>query len=311
MVEGVRFLSDDALRRLRRAADIPETSGTRYAIVEELGRGGMGTVYRATDAVLDREVALKVLTLGETNPAEAERMQKEARIMARLEHPGIVPVHDAGTFSDGRVYYAMKLIHGEPLARWSKESALSDRLRVFQKLCEAVAFAHAHGVIHRDLKPENVMIGAFGEVLVLDWGVARRREEPAEPTGTVLGTRAYMAPEQAEGRTDLVDERSDVYALGAILNFLLEVPGRGSGGIPRALRSVAAKATAGERAARYKDAAAISADVGRFLDGGVPAAHRESALERTARFAARHRTAILLVLTYLALRTLLILLLGR
>ena len=216
------FLSDAALERLRRAADTPETAGTRYTITQELGRGGMGTVYEAHDSVLDRPVALKVLTLGEGDPAATERMLKEARVIAGLEHPGIVPVHDAGTLPGGRVYYAMKLVRGELLARWAASRPLPDRLRAFQKVCEAAAFAHARGVIHRDLKPGNVMIGSFGEVLVLDWGVSRRREEPAEPDGVVLGTRAYMAPEQAAGRTDLVTERTDVYALGAILAFLLE-----------------------------------------------------------------------------------------
>ena len=141
----------------------------------------MGTVYRALDATLDREVALKVSTLGPADPEEAERMRREARVMARLEHPGIVPVHDSGQLPDGRVYYAMRLVRGERLDGWARGASLSDRLGAFRKACEAVAFAHAHGVVHRDLKPENVMIGAFGEVLVLDWGVARRREEPAEP----------------------------------------------------------------------------------------------------------------------------------
>ena len=303
------FLPDEAVRRLRRAADLPETAGTPYTIVEELGRGGMGTVYRAVDARLDREVALKVSTLGQADPEETERMRKEARVMARLEHPGIVPVHDAGELPDGRAYYAMRLVRGERLDRWAQGRTLSDLLGAFQKICEAVAFAHAHGVIHRDLKPENIMIGAFGEVLVLDWGVARRREENAEPQGTVLGTRAYMAPEQEQGRTDLVDERTDVYALGAILAFLLQAGPAGR--VPRALRSVASRATQREPAARYPDAAAVSADVARFLDGAVPAAHRENMFERLGRFGARHRTAILLVLTYLVVRALLILFLRR
>jgi eukaryotic-like serine/threonine-protein kinase len=304
------FLSDDAVRRLRLAADTPETAGTPYTILEELGRGGMGTVYRALDAALDREVALKVSTLGEADPEEADRMRKEARVMARLEHPGIVPVHDAGVFPDGRVYYAMRLVRGERLDHWAEGRTLPDRLLVFQKICDAVAFAHAHGVIHRDLKPENIMLGSFGEVLVLDWGVARRHEEPAEPAGTVLGTRAYMAPEQAQGRTDLVNERTDVYALGSILAFLLDAAGLPEKA-PRAIRSVASKATQSDPAARYPDANALSADVARYLNGAVPAAHRETLPEKLRRFGSRHLTAILLVLTYLVVRTLLILFLGR
>jgi serine/threonine protein kinase len=306
----VSFLSDAALERLRQAADRPDTAGTRYTILEELGRGGMGTVYRALDTVLERDVALKVLTLPEAGPAEAERMRKEARVMAGLEHPGIVPVHDAGVLPDGRVYYAMKLVRGERLDRWAKDRSLGERLRVFERICEALAFAHVHGVIHRDVKPENVMIGSFGEVLVLDWGVARRSEEPAEPDGTVLGTPASMSPEQAAGRTQLVDERTDVYALGVLLGGLI-TPAASEGRVPRALRSVAARATAREPDARYCDAEELAADVGRFLGGGVPTAHRESALERAGRFAARHRTAIVLVVAYLVMRALLLVMLGR
>ena len=304
----MKFLSDSALERLRRAADTPETAGTRYAIQGELGRGGMGTVYEAHDSVLDRPVALKVLTLGEGDPAAAERMLKEARVMAGLEHPGIVPVHDAGTLPDGRVYYAMKLVRGELLASWAAGRPLPDRLRAFQKVCEAAAFAHARGVIHRDLKPGNVMIGSFGEVLVLDWGVSHRREEPAEPEGIVLGTRAYMAPEQAAGRTDLVTERTDVHALGAILASLL---GDEASPAQKALDSVAAKAMSPEPADRYRGAAELAAEVERYLDGGVPAAHRETLPERARRFADRHRTAIVLVLAYLAVRVLLLLFLRR
>ena len=304
----MKFLSDSALERLRRAADTPETAGTRYAITGELGRGGMGTVYEARDSVLDRPVALKVLTLGEGDAAATERMLREARVMAALEHPGIVPVHDAGTLPDGRVYYAMKLVRGELLARWAANRPLPDRLRAFQKVCEAAAFAHARGVIHRDLKPGNIMIGSFGEVLVLDWGVSHRREEPAEPDGVVLGTRAYMAPEQAAGRTNLITERTDVYALGAILAFLL---GDAAPPASKALGSVAAKAMSPEPVARYRDAAELAAEVGRFLDGGVPAAHRETFPELARRFADRHRTAIVLVLAYLVVRVLLLLFLHR
>ena len=297
------FLSDSALERLRLAADTPETAGTRYSITREIGRGGMGTVYEAHDSVLQRPVALKVLTIGEGDPAAAERMLKEARIMAGLEHPGLVPVHDAGTLPDGRVYYAMKLVRGEPLDRWAAGRPLSERLHVFQRACEAAAFAHSCGVVHRDLKPENVMIGPFGEVLVLDWGISRRRGDPAEAEGVVLGTRAYMAPEQAAGRPDLVTQRTDVYALGAILAFLRDGQPRAA----KAIASVASRAMSEKPADRYPGAAELAEEVGRFLDGGVPAAHRETLPERAARFAARHRTAIWLVAAYLAARVLLIL----
>ncbi len=228
----------------------------------------MGTVYLADDAALERPVALKVLSVEASDPSEADRLRREALVMARLEHPGLVPVHDAGVLPDGRVFYAMKLVRGQRLDRYAAARPTpSEGLAVFRKICDAVAFAHARGVVHRDLKPENVMIGAFGEVLVLDWGVARRAEDPAEPGGTVVGTRAYMAPEQAEGRTDAVDARADVYALGAILRDLLPAA-------PRALQSVWNRAMAPAPENRYADVPELSADVERFLDGRVPSAHR-------------------------------------
>ncbi len=226
--------------------------------------------------------------------------------MARLEHPGLVPVHDAGVLPDGRVFYAMKRVEGARLDRYMEaEPRLSERLAVFRKICEAVAFAHARGVIHRDLKPENVMIGSFGEVLVLDWGVARRAADPAEPGGTVLGTRAYMAPEQAEGKTDRVDARADVYALGAVLQDLL------GGDAVKALAAVAARAKAARPEDRYPSVEALSAEIGRYLDGEAPAAHRETPFERAARFFRRYRTAILLIAAYLVMRAAILVFLGR
>jgi serine/threonine protein kinase len=301
----MRWLPDEAITRLRLAADRPDVSGTRYTIHEEIGRGGMGTVYLAEDAALERPVALKVLTLEGSDASEAERLRREALVMAKLEHPGLVPVYDAGVLPDGRVFYAMKLVRGQRLDRFAAAGPTpSDGLAVFRKICDAVAFAHARGVVHRDLKPENVMIGAFGEVLVLDWGVARRAEDPVEPGGTVVGTRAYMAPEQAAGRTDAVDARADVYALGAILRDLVPEA-------PKPLKAVWGRAMAREPEGRYPSVTELSADVGRFLEGEVPAAHREGFFERAGRFFRRYRVPILLIFAYLAMRALLILLLGR
>ena len=271
----------------------------------------MGTVYLADDAVLERPVALKVLTVVE-GAGEAESLLREARVIAGLEHPGLVPVHDAGLLPDGRVYYAMKFVGGERLDRYAAGGrTLWDRLAAFQKICDAVAFAHAHGVLHRDLKPENVMIGAFGEVLVMDWGVARRAGDPPEPGGTVVGTRAYMAPEQAEGRSERLDERTDVYALGAILRDLLEVRPEPPAAATKALSAVSEMAMSRRPEDRYQTVPDLSADVGRFLAGDVPAAHREGALERARRFFRRYRTPILLVLAYLVMRALLIFFAGR
>src|ERR1700722_10111271 len=168
------WLSDEAVARLRDAGSEPDLSGTPYRLIERLGRGGMGTVYLVEDARLGRRVALKVIDLpGDSRELEA-RLLREARILAQLEHPGIVPVHEVGSLSDGRVFYTMKFVQGRRLDEVAREPASRpERLRLFQKVCEPVAFAHARGVLHRDLKPENIMVGPFGEVLVMDWGIAK------------------------------------------------------------------------------------------------------------------------------------------
>ncbi|MCI0434834.1 MAG: serine/threonine protein kinase [Gemmatimonadetes bacterium] len=185
------WLSDRTLEHLRAVADAPDLSGTRYRLIAAIGRGGMGTVYRAEDTALRREVALKVLRAPEILDVVARRMIDEARILARLEHPGIVPVYDAGTLADGRAYYAMKLVRGEQLEAWIARSAtLNERLRVFRRICEAVGFANAHGVVHRDLKPQNIMVGAFGEVMVMDWGIARRTGHAVDAGGAGAASAA-------------------------------------------------------------------------------------------------------------------------
>src|SRR5271155_2973002 len=168
------WLSDGAVARLRDAGSEPDFSATPYRFVGALGRGGMGAVFLVEDSRLGRRVAMKVLDLPDRSGALEARLVREARVLAQLEHPGIVPVHDAGSLSDGRVFYAMKYVEGRRLDQYaaSRESP-PERLRVFQKICDAVAFANDRGVLHRDLKPENVMVGPFGEVLVMDWGVAR------------------------------------------------------------------------------------------------------------------------------------------
>ncbi|HSA93296.1 MAG TPA: serine/threonine-protein kinase [Terriglobales bacterium] len=336
------WLSDRALERLRAAADEPDLSGTRYRLVERLGAGGMGTVYLATDTALDRKVALKVLRLPDSAGDLGARLLREAKILARLDHPGMVPVHDVGTLPDGRVFYTMKYVEGPRLDRWATAStSVPERLRIFERICDAAAFAHDRGVVHRDLKPENVMVGPFGEVLVMDWGVAKILREaaeaeaatvaeaqPAAPArqtahGMVLGTPGYMAPEQARGESAQVDARADVFALGAILRFLLtghappeattlgvagEAAGAraASGSLPRALAAICAKAMAAEPAARYPTAKELGADVARYRDGLPVEAHHESLVERAARVFARHKVAILLVVAYLVMRVALI-----
>lgn len=315
------WLSDKALSQLQQALDQPDLSGTKYELLEEIGRGGMGAVYRARDAELNREVALKVLHQPEKSAGAAARMLREARILARLEHPSIVPVHDVGTLPDGRVFYVMKRVEGRRLDQFRATApGLTGLLRVFEKICEAVAFAHAQGIIHRDLKPENIMVGSFGEALVMDWGVAKvlvdgagaSSETPESAgggtaSGTVIGTPGYMAPEQERGEVDHIDARADVYALGAILTFLLE----GRTDVPRPLRAIAAKAMAADRERRYPGAQDLGADVARFTARLPVSAYRENVWERAVRLFVRFRTPILLVLAYLVMRSLLLFFTGR
>jgi serine/threonine protein kinase len=302
------WLPDATVDHLRDVADWPLVSGDRYEVVEPLGRGGMGTVYRGRDRELDRAVAIKVLGATKVGESDVARLRQEARILARLEHPGIVPVYDLGQLDDGRVFYVMKLVQGARLDQHVAARPLADRLRLFARICEPVAFAHAHGVVHRDLKPENVMVGPFGEVLVMDWGVAQiadcglRIADSAEGNAAVVGTAGYMPPEQARGET--VDARADIYALGGLLHFLLAgaPPDAGAPSGPRALRAIVAKARAIDPRDRYADALALAADVDRFLAGDPVTASRESPVERLVRFSRKHRVAIVLVVAYLVLR---------
>jgi serine/threonine protein kinase len=314
------YLSDSAIRHLRDVADEPDLSGTKYRLVSALERGGMGTVYVAEDAELGRQVALKVLSAPDPDGALAERMITEAHILARLEHPGIVPVHDVGRLPDGRVFYVMKQVRGHRLDEHAATlREIPEALRVIQRIGEAVAFAHAHGVVHRDLKPQNVMVGEFGEVLVLDWGVAKilgasgandralaatPNESDATLHGTRIGTPGYMAPEQLRGDVARIDARTDIYGLGAILEFLLA--GRGWT-VPRALRAISTRALAAAPEDRYQSVRELSEDINRFLDGRAVTAHRENPFEKVGRFVANYRMAVVLVLTYMVLRVVLLL----
>ena len=299
----MKWLSDDKLNYLRAVVSTPDFTSTKYTFVKELGRGGMGTVCLAEDRELSRLVAIKVLNTPEVNEDLRNRMVREAQIIARLEHPGIVPVHDVGVLPDERVFYAMKYVRGSRLDEYAAQNvSLGDRLRKFQAVCDAVAFAHAHGVIHRDLKPQNIMIGSFGEVLVLDWGVAKiLATDATDEDGLIIGTRDYMSPEQARGETTQLDQRADVYSLGAVLNFLLKDQPKAT----KAAKAICLKASASAKDDRYSSASELSADIGRLLDAEPVSAYQESAIEKVSRWVSKNRFLVLLVLAYLLMRIIL------
>jgi serine/threonine-protein kinase len=248
-------------------ADSTSNDAGRYALGPEIARGGVGAVYRGRDRDLGRDVALKVLLERHLErPELVNRFLRESQLSGQLQHPGVVPVYDVGLRPDRRPFFSMKLVRGKTLAalldeRKSPAEDLRRFLGIFEKVLDAVAYAHACGVIHRDLKPSNVMVGAFGEVQVMDWGLAKVLGEtgdaavleaasvpdvaPAEPrseTGSVMGTPAYMPPEQARGEVERLDERADVFALGAILCETLTGAPPYVAGTARAIREQAAEA---------------------------------------------------------------------
>jgi serine/threonine protein kinase len=304
-------LPETALARLQQVCEQPEFIGPRYTLGPELGRGGMGVVYEVVDGELGRRVALKVVPAWESaDPAALERVRHEARTLAALEHPGIVPIHDIGTLADGRLFYTMRLVRGErlgPQRADGVERSVPEILRLTARICETLDFAHAQGVIHRDLKPDNIMLGPFGEVIVLDWGVARVQGVAADRVGRV-GTPDYMAPEQGDGAGEMIDARSDVYSVGCILRSLLR-PGERK--IARPLLSIIAKSTARMRDARYASAGAMGDDLLRFLDGLPVEAHRETWFERGGRLFRRHRLLVTLIATYVIVRVVLFFALSR
>ncbi|MGL6076860.1 MAG: tetratricopeptide repeat protein [Fimbriiglobus sp.] len=212
-------------------------SPSGYELLEEIGRGGMGVVFRARDIQLERDVAIKVLLQqSETIPEDSLRFFREKQITAQLQHPGIPPVHQIGTSEDGQPYLVMKLVQGCTLEDLCQTPAKINKWQLFDGICNTLAYAHMHGVIHRDLKPQNIMIGQFGEVQVMDWGMAKRLDTEAEQLsheslvdfdssvtnrGVMVGTLGYMPPEQAEGNHAEIGPWSDVFGLGGILLFLL------------------------------------------------------------------------------------------
>lgn len=318
----------------------------KYEIGRVVAQGGMGAILDARDAAAQRSVAMKVMLDGSSSD-DLTRFIAEARVTAQLEHPNIVPVHELSVDENGQPYYTMKMVRGitlkkvlELLAQGTestvKKYPLPALLTIFQKVCDAVAFAHSHGVIHRDLKPENIMLGDFGEVLLMDWGLAKQlggTRSVASPTpgdvpvevgragappsggdvsasatlsGTIMGTPHYMAPEQARGEVETMDQRADIYALGAILYHLLALrpsvgdgaamtivgkvalgkiepltaPAAGAAGhlpagrIPDSLAAVVRQAMAFDPAQRYADVASLQADIVAYQSGFATSAER-------------------------------------
>ena len=325
----MKRLSDVVVSRLQADMRLPDLTGTRYKLLEFVASGGMGSVWLAKDTLLNRQVALKVVDLSVPGNDFDVRLLREACILAGLEHPGIVPVHDAGTLADGRGFYCMKYVEGKTLAQHIADLNLPDKLRLLERVAEPVDFAHSRGFIHRDLKPDNIMIGAFGEVLVMDWGLAKvavsnleakdiENATMARPTqnsfrvtsqGRVLGTQGYTSPEQARGYID-VDQRTDIFSLGAILRFMLTGSAAGDyralQSVPRPLGAICEKAMAVDPDRRYQCAREMTADITRYLNREPVSAYREGLLERLSRLFNRHRTPVVLVAAYLIMRVLFI-----
>jgi len=327
------------------ASGLPVVQSTAYAVGEEVAHGGLGRILRARDRRLGRTVAIKELR---ANARQSERrFVREALITARLEHPSIVPVHEAGRWPSGEPFYSMKLVSGRSLQQAIADcESLTERLALLPSVIavtEAMAYAHSKSVIHRDLKPSNVMVGEFGETVVVDWGLAkdlRADEADDEPpiesddtlVGTVLGTPGYMPPEQARG--EVVDERADVYALGAILYQLLagqppyadrptnkgSTGGRGpdtrviaavlagpavpvaelQAGVAPDLLAIVDKAMARAPEDRYPTAKELADDLVKFQTGQLVSARHYASWELVNRWLRRHRLPVAALATALA-----------
>ena len=286
------------------AANLDAKGRDRYSVDGILGRGGMGEVLLVRDQRLGRDVALKRMPLHVPDGTARARLAHEAAVTAQLEHPGIVPVYDAGVGEDG-AYYTMRLARGQALARLLESAPAPEErlalLRPFLSVCEALAYAHSQGVVHRDLKPSNVMVGDYGETVVVDWGIAAR--VAGERHSGRVGTPAYVSPEQARGEAP--DPRHDVFSLGCILHEIVTGSALREGGrttmvdaaraarvnrkklasavAPAELKAMVRRALASPEL-RYADAAALADDVRRFLDGRRVDAHRYSQWELVRRF---------------------------
>ncbi len=332
----------------------------KYAIGPVVGRGGMGVILDAHEPAAQRNVAMKLM-LDCSRPEDIGRFVQEARITAQLEHPNIVPVHELGVNELDQPFYTMKFVRGVSLGKVLEQLSLEDPAAVqkyplstlltfFQKVCDAIAFAHSRGIIHRDLKPENIMLGAYGEALVMDWGLAKMlgHGEPAfEPSsgeaapatrasglipetgngaqtvvGTILGSLQYMPPEQANGQIDDLDPRADIYALGAMLYYILalhppftgdesevlasvragrligpaqalgtkKLPHLPGGRIPESLAAVVLKAMALQPASRYQTVPELQSEIDAYQSGFATAAENAGGWKLATLFFRRHRT---------------------
>jgi serine/threonine-protein kinase len=350
-----RGREDDAARTFAPTVVGGSTSaGTRFLILRPHAKGGLGQVFVARDTELNRDVALKeIQDQFAFEPRFRSRFEFEAEVTGGLEHPGIVPVYGLGHLPDGRPFYAMRFIKGnnlkDAIARFhdaekkpGRNQGLStlelrELLGRFIDVCDAIAYAHSRGVLHRDLKPGNIMLDKYGETLVVDWGLAKavdqsepespveRAEQPLKPTsgsalegtvaGSAIGTPAYMSPEQAEGRMDLLGPRSDVYCLGATLYHLLtgHAPCEAeqaadvlhevvSGEVPRprsinprlarTLEAICVKAMAPQPGDRYESVQALKSDLERWLADEPVTAYREPWRERLQRWGRKHQTLV-------------------
>lgn len=315
------------------AAGAPEQ---RYELYDELGHGGVARVVIGYDRSLQRQVAIKILhrRLSLDRSAVAAFLA-EAQITAKLEHPGVVPIHDLGVFASGEVFFAMEKVEGRTLRVVLDEAGperptgkvREELLRVFEQVCHIVAFAHSRGVVHRDLKPENIMVGAFRDVYVVDWGIARDVKPPSlgdtalespTKTSTLKGTPRYMAPEQTLGMDQQVDQRADVFALGLIGYEILagqhpfahddiratlhaichdEPPPLKLGGLAPEVRSILKKAMRKVPSERYPSAQELAADVSAGLTHQAVAAHRSTVMGQAVNLVLRHPTTSALALS--------------
>ena len=306
-------------------AELPETIG-RYRILRLLGEGGMGAVFEAEQEQPRRTVALKVIRSGLAQPDLLRRFEKESQALARLHHPGIAQVYEAGAADQGfgpQPYFAMEFIQGQALDQYAEAKKLTtrQRLQLMIQICEAVQHAHERGIIHRDLKPSNILVEESGQPKILDFGVARMTDADTQATrqtdlGQLIGTVAYMSPEQVTGDPLEIDTRSDIYTLGMILYQLLagRLPYMVTRHLPQALQmireqepsplssinriyrgdieTIASKALEKEKSRRYASAADLAQDLRRYLEHLPIAARPPGAAYQLGKFARRHRTLV-------------------